>query len=220
MDPGFAIVCDVLEPAEVDRLSAGLEAANLARSRAGARHLMSQAAVEMAARDPRLVAIAARMLESDATPFRATLFDKSPDSNWLVAWHQDTALPLESRVDAPGWGPWSEKLGVLYAHAPSAALEKVVALRLHLDDSTAENGPLRVIPGSHGEGVLTDAQVSERAALKSPVACLAARGSVVAMRPLIIHASSKADTPLPRRVLHIEYAASLDLGDGLRLRAA
>jgi hypothetical protein len=220
MDPGFAIVSEVLPPAEVDRLSTALEAANLARSRAGARHLMGHAAVEKAARDPRLVAIAGRMLGADAKPFRATLFDKSPDSNWLVAWHQDTALPLESRVEASGWGPWSEKLGVLYAHAPSAVLEKIVALRLHLDDSTAENGPLRVIAGSHGEGVLTDAQVSERAAQRSPVACLAGRGSIVAMRPLIIHASSKANVPLPRRVLHIEYAASLDLGGGLRLRAA
>jgi ectoine hydroxylase-related dioxygenase (phytanoyl-CoA dioxygenase family) len=220
MDPGFAIVCDVLSAAEVDRLSATLKGSNLTRSRAGSRHLMSQSAVAVAARDRRLVAIASRMLGADAAPYRATLFDKSPDSNWLVAWHQDTALPLESRVEASGWGPWSEKLGVLYAHAPSRALEKVVALRLQLDDSTAENGPLRVIPGSHVEGVLTDAQVSERAVRAAPVECVATRGSVVAMRPLIIHASSKAIAPLPRRVLHIEYAASLDLSEGMRLRIA
>ena len=70
-------------------------------------------------------------------PFRATLFDKSPKSNWLVVWHQDTALTICERIDAAGWGPWSTKAGVLYAHAPAAALERVVALRVCLDDSTS-----------------------------------------------------------------------------------
>jgi hypothetical protein len=32
------------------------------------------------------------------------------------------------------------------------------------------------------------------------------------MRPLVIHASSKAETDHRRRVLHIEYADSLDMG--------
>jgi hypothetical protein len=37
------------------------------------------------------------------------------------------------------------------------------------------------------------------------------------MRPLLIHASSKAETDHRRRVLHIEYADSLDMGAGLEL---
>jgi hypothetical protein len=45
---------------------------------------------------------------------RATLFDKSPTANWLVVWHQDTALPVQERREAPGWGPWSVKDGVIY----------------------------------------------------------------------------------------------------------
>ena len=31
-----------------------------------------------------------------AQPFRATLFDKSASANWLVVWHQDTALPMRA----------------------------------------------------------------------------------------------------------------------------
>lgn len=50
------------------------------------------------------------------------------------------------------------------------------------------------------------------------VDCTVPAGGVAAMRPLIVHASSKAESDLPRRVLHIEYAPSLDLGDGVRLR--
>jgi len=37
------------------------------------------------------------------------------------------------------------------------------------------------------------------------------------MRPLVVHASSKAIDDQPRRVLHIEYAATVHLGAGLEL---
>jgi hypothetical protein len=40
------------------------------------------------------------------------------------------------------------------------------------------------------------------------------------MRPLIVHASSKSQSEMSRRVLHIEYAASLVVADGLELEAA
>jgi hypothetical protein len=58
-----------------------------------------------------------KILGPEALPFRATLLDKSPTSDWLVVWHQDTALPLRERRELPGWGPWSVKEGVIYALA-------------------------------------------------------------------------------------------------------
>src|SRR5205085_1844996 len=127
---------------------------DLPRSRAGARHALQVPAVRTLASDQRLVDIAGRYLSSNPIPFRATLFDKSATANWLVAWHQDTALPMRRRIDHSEWGSWSMKAGVLHAIAPASALEQVIALRLHLDDSTADNGPLRAIPGSHARGVL------------------------------------------------------------------
>jgi hypothetical protein len=138
-------------------------------------------------------------------------------TNWLIPWHQDTALPLRSRFNASGWGPWSEKAGVMYAHAPASALSRVIALRLHLDESNAGNGPLRVIPASHRYGVLSDQGVLEFACAHDPVECVAPRGGVIAMCPLLIHSSSKARSAEPRRVLHIEYADCLDFGDGVHL---
>jgi hypothetical protein len=39
----------------------------------------------------------------------------------------------------------------------------------------------------------------------------------VMMRPLLVRASSKATGPATRRILHIEYATSKYLGDGLEL---
>ena len=147
----------------------------------------------------------------------ATLFEKSRGTNWLIPWHQDTALPFVRRFDGEGWGPWSEKAGVAYAHAPAWALSRVIALRVQLDSSTAGNGPLRVIPGSHLQGVLTDEALLKYASTHEEVACLTDRGGVIAMRPLLIHSSSKAQSVAPRRVLHIEYADALDFGGGIKL---
>jgi ectoine hydroxylase-related dioxygenase (phytanoyl-CoA dioxygenase family) len=219
-DPGFWIESAVFSERECDDLVASLSTGYRHRGRAGARHLMAAPEVRALAHDDRMLRLAHRALGVGAVPFRATLFDKSARANWLVVWHQDTALPLESRIQSPEWGPWSQKAGVLYAHAPARTLSHVLALRVSLDASTSENGPLRVIPGSHAAGVLSDEDVFRLARAQEDTACLVDRGGVLAMRPLLIHCSSKARADQPRRVLHIEYADTLDLGHGIRLAIA
>jgi ectoine hydroxylase-related dioxygenase (phytanoyl-CoA dioxygenase family) len=214
---GFAIVPRALQNGDVERLRAELSQTTVARSRAGIRHAMRIPAVARLAEDWRLLTVAKDALGSDAVPFRATMFDKSSSANWLVVWHQDTALPLERRVDKLGWGPWSMKDGVNYAHAPAEALSQIVALRVHLDDSTSDNGPLRVLPGTHSSGVLTDDVIHNLSMKIAGVECLTAQGGVVVMRPLVVHASSKSRNDKPRRVIHIEYATSLCVADGVKL---
>lgn len=214
---GYGLIPDVFAPSETDALLSRLDEEALPRTRAGVRHAMRSPNVTKIANDPRTLDIARKILGPAAIPFRATLFEKLPDSNWLVAWHQDTALPLQTRVEASGWGPWSIKDGVNYAHAPAKALEKVVALRLHLDDSNLDNGPLRVLPGTHTNGVLNDAEILSFAAERSSVDCPMPKGGVIAMRPLVIHASSKSQTDNPRRVLHIEFAESAEIDANLQL---
>lgn len=214
---GFAVFERVFDRGEMELLANELARADVPRTKAGARHLLSIDAVRRVANDRRLTELASRFVGHGNVPFRATLFDKSTSANWLIVWHQDTALPLRNRFDAAGWASWSTKGGVLYAHAPAPVLDTIVALRLHLDDSTASNGPLRVLPGTHRLGVLTDDQVHDLATRTLPVDCLASAGGVVAMRPLIVHASSKSLDDKPRRVLHIEYAATLDVGSGIQL---
>ena len=181
--------------------------------------MLAVPAVRQLAEDRRLLDLAEQFVGRSPIAFRATLFDKSPAANWLVAWHQDTALPLRKRVDDPAWGPWSTKAGVIYAHAPAWALETVVALRVSLDDSTERNGPLRVLPGSHRRGVLGDREIARLADEIQGVECVAASGGVVVMRPLTGHASSKSADDYPRRVLHIEYAASAHLARDIELAA-
>jgi ectoine hydroxylase-related dioxygenase (phytanoyl-CoA dioxygenase family) len=207
-EDGFAVTPDVFPSEQLDRLMEEIDDQPSHRSRAGIRHALSIKPVTLLAQHPELINLAYDVLGPNAFPFRATLFDKSPQSNWLVVWHQDTALPLQQRQEVEGWGPWSVKEGIDYAHAPAATLSRILALRVHLDDSTSQNGPLRVLPGTHTLGVLSDEALHELANRISPVDCLVPKGGVLAMRPLLVHSSSKSRTEAARRVLHIEYAAS------------
>jgi ectoine hydroxylase-related dioxygenase (phytanoyl-CoA dioxygenase family) len=218
--PGFEIKDHIFTDSECRVLAEVFSAPGMRRGRAGARHLMSSPIVSALAVDTRLLEIARMWVGGGAVPYRATLFSKTGEHNWLVTWHQDTALPLEARLDSPEWGPWSAKEGILYAHAPTWALSQIVALRLHLDSSSERNGPLRVVPESHRRGVLTDEEVFKTAKEVPAVECLAGQGAILAMSPLLIHASSKAELSEPRRVLHIEYAATRNLSPQVTLALA
>jgi ectoine hydroxylase-related dioxygenase (phytanoyl-CoA dioxygenase family) len=161
MDKGFEILDGVLTEAECRQFLASLKSTPNSEKRAGQRHLMGNDNVRVLAHDQRLLAIARRFVGSDAVPYRATLFDKSDRVNWLVGRHQDTALPLAKRFESGEWGPWSVKKGIQYSHAPSWALQQIIALRICLDESGEDNGPLKIIPGSHLHGVLDDSEVLE-----------------------------------------------------------
>ena len=218
IEEGFGMYHSVLEPRECSSLLAAL--ADAPRSRAGSRHLLWHPTVSALAHDIRLTDLAKGFLGRTPFPYRATLFEKTQRSNWLVVWHQDTALPFKSRFEAKGWGPWSVKEGVLYAHAPASALSRVVALRIHLDTSEHSNGPLRIVPGSHRLGVLTDEAIAATVQASQILECTVEAGGVLAMRPLLLHSSGKVTTSAPRRVIHIEYADSPNLGAGLELAVA
>src|SRR4029078_1015679 len=96
---------------------------------------------------------------------------------------------------------WSTKAGVLCARAPVWALERVVALRISLDDSTSTNGPLRVLPDTHRRGVLSAAEIERLGEIIAPVDCTTSAGGAVVMRPLTVHPSSKSAREGARRRL-------------------
>ena len=69
------------------------------------------------------------------------------------------------------------------------------------------NGPLRVIAGSHRHGRF-DAEAIERLRRESRETVVTARvGEAIVMRPLLLHASSPAESPGRRRVVHLEFCA-------------
>lgn len=162
--------------------------------------------------------VARDLLGQPAFPISATFFNKNPDANWTVPGHQDLVMPVAERQTAEGFTGWSEKSGVTYVEFPEAALVDLVALRLHLDDCSVENGALAVVPGSHLRGKLRDAEIAA-ITRESYQLCPAKVGDVLAMKPLLVHRSSPATTPSHRRVLHVVYAVA-DPGQGVRWKRA
>ena len=145
---------------------------------------------------------------------RATFFDKVQDANWSLRWHQDCVISVQERVDTPGFQAWASKVGVLQVRPPESVLQNMLAIRIHLDDCKTSNGALRVLAGSHSQKWSRE-ELEECKINFQEVTCEVKQGGILAMRPLLLHASSASDSPKHRRVIHIEFAAQ-PLPNGLR----
>lgn len=201
---GFATTPQVLEAAERGALLGLLGIV----PGAGRRGLLTSPAVAALARSEQLLSLVRPYLPTEPLPVRAIFFDKSPAANWLVPWHQDLTLTLQSQAEVPGYGPWSIKEGVPHVQPPVELLERMLTVRLHLDDADESNGALRVLPGTHRLGRLSPGQIEEQRARQPDVLCAVEAGGALLMRPLLLHASGRSISPEKhRRVLHIEYAA-------------
>lgn len=217
---GFASVDAVADSADIAAVIAALEQADIARAERGgktfgARNLLGLPQVRRMATSPRLAAHLAPLLGSSFLAVRGLFFDKTESANWPVLWHQDLSLAVKEQCDQPGWQNWSVKRGVLHVQPPAAILAQMITVRLHLDDCGSDNGPLRVIAGSHTSGILSRDAIRARAQTGDEQPVLAKAGSALLMRPLILHASSPASRPRHRRVLHLEFAPAGLLPTGL-----
>lgn len=209
---GYAIIDGVLQEDRVAALREAIEllpAGEAIRRRQatyGVRNLLEICpAVRQLACAEEIRALVVPILGEACFAVRAVYFDKTPDANWKLGWHQDSVVSVRERIDAPGFVAWSNKAGVLQVQPPADVLAEMLAVRVHLDDCGADNGPLRVLPGSHDFGWLDDELEVWKAKVRA-VSCHVRSGGIVAMRPLLIHASSQAKEPTHRRVIHIEFA--------------
>ncbi len=190
----------------------------LDEQRAGLRDVFTRVpAVRDLATHPAIAGWPRVILGPSAFAVRALYFDKTPEANWKVSWHQDLTIPTASRAEVAGFGPWSEKAGSPHVQPPASVLEGMLTVRLHLDPCDLENGPVRVIPGSHRFGKLRGAGIDDLRGRMPEVTVPVPAGGLLLMRPLLLHASSPAAAPRHRRVLHLEYAAA-ELPAGLRWR--
>lgn len=138
-------------------------------------------------------------------PVRSILFDKTPQENWPVLWHQDLTIAVREHHECDGYGPWSVKEETPHVQPPLALLERMVTMRLHLDDTPAENGALKVVPGSHRLGRIRSEQIPGLTG-DSVVTCVCQAGDILLMSPLLLHSSSRSMSPQHRRVIHVEFA--------------
>jgi hypothetical protein len=212
----------------IDRLIPAERAAELAeiadfllqssdRRRPGVRRVFErEPRLAAAAQDPAVAHLMHTLAGPGARVVRSILFDKTPETNWLVPWHQDPTIAVAQRIDAPGFGPWNTKDGEHHCQPPLDVLQSIITIRIHLDPCPADAGPLRVINGSHRNGLLTDGQIDALTATGTVTEAVTPAGGAAVMTPLSVHSSPKATmTSGRRRVLHLECSA-LDLPHGLR----
>ncbi|MBV2131165.1 phytanoyl-CoA dioxygenase family protein [Arsukibacterium indicum] len=206
LEDGFEIVQNVISTDEIESITFEIE--KYESKGGGIRNAEKKIApVKILAESTKFISLASHYLSAQASLVRAIIFIKSTENNWLVTWHQDKTVTVSKKLDSPGWGPWSQKDGVLHVQPPVEVLEKMVTFRVHLDESTESNGCLRLIPGSHKEGVMSQPSIDSYSKLHSAISCEAPVGSALIMRPHILHSSSKAKSTRPRRVLHLEYSS-------------
>lgn len=135
------------------------------------------------------------LLPSKAKSVQCIYFNKSESSNWLVAPHRDTTIHVQNRFESKGWSAWSQKQGGHFVRPPKSVLSSLVAVRLHLENCTINNGALCVVPRSHRE---------QESSSQQTTICEAMAGSALVMRPTLIHSSSKLKSGR-RRVLHFVF---------------
>lgn len=223
LDDGFKLIREAVDAATVERLKLACQAAFAAddevprvRSSRGhvyaARNLLEVVPEVQTFWQSGILLRALRSVLGDQYGLvRVLYFDKPPDRTWALPWHKDTAIAVkDNTLSSTHFSRPTTKAGVPHVIACDELLARMLTLRVHLDDVTDENGPLRVIPGSHVSSV------SEGLGVDAAVTIHASAGDVLAMRPLISHCSgaSHEGTKRHRRILHLEFAANRELPDG------
>jgi ectoine hydroxylase-related dioxygenase (phytanoyl-CoA dioxygenase family) len=198
---GFACVQRCISSETVAALERAVDA-----HQHGVRNLLSNSVIQALARTAEVRGPVAEVLGGSCFAVRGIFCNKNPFANWKVSWHQDCVIAVREKVEIDGWGPWSRKAGVTHVRPAANVLRQMLAIRIHLDDCGKDNGPLRVLPGAHDLGILSDEQV-QQLPKEEAVTCSVQRGDAVLMRPLLLHASSPALKPTNRRVIHLEFAA-------------
>lgn len=219
---GFVLLPEIFPPARVEEITLQLTKAlenpaqegvigNPGGSVYAARNILTlwPAAATVWCQPP-LPIVLARLLSPVFGLVRVLFFDKPPDQTWALPWHKDLTIAVrDNRLPSCRFSTPTRKAGVPHVEAPREVLESMVTARIHLDEITEENGPLKVIPGSHRSGKEIIPEENP------PRAILCNRGDVLLMRPLLTHNSGRSHpaTRRHRRILHLEFAALPNLPD-------
>jgi ectoine hydroxylase-related dioxygenase (phytanoyl-CoA dioxygenase family) len=210
---GFAVIESLLSVGDCQ--SAITQLRSVTPGAAGNRNLLSESWCATLARRLAAHPLISQLLAPNAVCAQCTLFEKTPQRNWLVAWHQDLSIPVAYQVHDPAVTGWSRKEGVLYAQPTSSLVSQLLAVRLQLDDCTNGDGALHVVGGSHRHGRISVAQAFALRDKFGETRCAVPVGGALLMRPLLLHASSKLAGIRRRRVLHFLFGPDV-LPFGLR----
>lgn len=145
---------------------------------------------------------------------KSIYFDKPAQSNWFVSYHQDLTIAVKEKIESSGFGSWTVKEDQFAVRPPVSILEDNVTVRIHLDNTTDENGALKVIPESHKNGIIKYS-MGEGKGYESEALCTVEQGGVMFMKPLLLHSSGRTINNARRRVIHLEFSRE-SLPEGMK----
>ena len=180
------------------------EVATNLRAEGAAEDLLAHRPFRNLAVDPRLSDIVRTVHGGSGWPVRGLFLERAPQKPWTFGWHQNKHVAVREKLEVPGYTNWEVKDGYAHCQPPDVVLNGMLTLRISIDNNDAENGPLRVVPGSHTRGILSEAEITDLDTTNFKP-CLTTAGDVVVMHPLLVHAASPATAPATRRIIHFEY---------------
>lgn len=135
---------------------------------------------------------------------KSIYFDKPETSNWFVAYHQDLTISVNNKQEINGYSNWTKKQNQFAVQPPLDILENIFTIRIHLDDTTNENGAVKVIEKSHLQGISRSELIDWNT--EKETICEVQKGGIMLMKPLTLHSSTRTTNGKRRRVLHIEFS--------------
>jgi ectoine hydroxylase-related dioxygenase (phytanoyl-CoA dioxygenase family) len=211
---GFAIIDDVFTDQEIDDLIQAISQVDTSRPTFrktndlfAVRQFLKEVPVAVDILfNSRLTAIISAIFGDEFFVVKSIYFDKPEASNWFVAYHQDLTISVDKKMDIEGFGPWTTKQNQFAVQPPLNILQDNFTIRIHLDKTDAENGALKVIPGSHLKGIYRAETIDW--SVETEKVCAVNKGGVMFMKPLLLHSSGKTTNSHKRRVIHIEFSRS------------
>ncbi|GAA4465556.1 phytanoyl-CoA dioxygenase family protein [Nemorincola caseinilytica] len=211
---GFVVIEGFYTAAQIDGLIEAMEKKGVFEYD-NSNDLLAIDAVYDIAASAGLMSIVRPLTGDGAVPFHAIVLDKTKDNNWGLDWHQDLKIAVQEKIETTGYTGWTVEAGIPHVVPPVAVLEKLVTVRIHLDDCDGTNGAIWALPGTHRLGIVAAADMGDTVRSHKITECTVRKGGIMLLSPLVLHKSPYALTNRHRRVLQIAYRAT-ELHNGIR----
>ena len=214
---GFKIINGIYSETEVTAILQFLEKKQVARQFGVRAFLKSNPELNALIFNKNLLRTIAN-ISKKAQIIKSIYFDKPPNANWIVNWHQDLTINVTGKIEVEGFKNWRVLKDRTVVQPPLAILENIFTVRIHLDKCTKENGALRVLKNTHQNGVI-EVKNGVQYLQKEEVVCQVEKGGILLIKPLILHSSRRTENDKNRRVIHIEFC-DMKLPRGLNWQEA
>lgn len=204
---GFQVINDIFSKKEIQQILDFLEAEKVEKAFGIRCFLKIHPELNALIFNEKLISII-RSISRDAQIIKSIYFDKPPNANWIVNWHQDLTINVEGKTEKEHFKNWRFLKNRTVVQPPLEILKNIFTIRIHLDKCTQKNGALQVVSDSHKNGVvnLTD-KISDLNSIKK--VCEVDNGGILIMKPLLFHSSRRTENQKNRRVIHIEFSDTI-----------